>query len=377
MTKLTVEARRDSLGNPTWMRIKKVEVDIDYDPITGAWNKIVFTGRRDRLPKIADLLGLIPVQDIDVYVKTRDETNILIDKLTQTAYTERRSTISNNGATASWSTETGNSRAAKFFPRGCRGFINTIDVYCKDAAAAGGTITVYISPHPSMGYFYSADVTVSAGAVPGWRSATFNKMWNYDSLFIFIVCSVSDIKFGYDSDIPHDNFTSADSGVTWTFSNYRLWFRAVMKGETIGDVPVSGTINTIETPSISSSDEVTAVSVPDVTQTLILTVSGAGTMIEARLTFGTAIAPAADKQYNLFVYADGNLAYDTTNFLLTQSRTATAGRSSCGEFFQDATLTYMLLRLPIKFKRQLRLYAYHNLGAAKNVDGRFLTSKIR
>ena len=162
---------------------------------------------------------------------------------------ERRSILSNNGKTPAWTNRTGKNRFSKFFPRGCRGFIDTIDVYCYDAGVAGGTITVYISVQPSMGYTATANVVVPPGGAAAWRSANFDRMWNYDSLFIFVVGSTADMKWAYDVAIPYDGYSSADDGATWIHENHRMWFRVVMKGETAGDVPVSGTINNIEIPN--------------------------------------------------------------------------------------------------------------------------------
>lgn len=204
----------------------------------------------------------IAAQTVDINIKTSGGANIIIDKLTQTAYLERRSTIGNKGPTPSWGSQTGDNRRAKFFPRGCRGFIETIDVYCKDDGEAGGTITVYLSPHPNMGYVASADVTVGAGAGPFFRSATLNRMWNYDSLFIFVVCSSADIKYGYDIGEPRDSFASSDAGATWTRENARNWFQAVMLAETVGDLPVSGTINTIEIPNVAGVKQEVLITVP-------------------------------------------------------------------------------------------------------------------
>lgn len=311
----------------------------------------------------------IESQAVDINIKTSGGANIIIDKLTQTAYLERRSTLSNNGETASWSVETGVNRGGKFFPRGCRGFINTIDVYCKDAGAAGGTITVYISPHPNMGYVASANVTVGAGASADWRSATFNRMWNYDSLFIFILCSTADMHYGYDTGTPYDNFSSSDSGATWTTADNRRWFRVVMKGETVGDIPVSGTINTVQIPAATTKNSAADVAVPDGTTTSIVTINGAGELVEAKLNMTTVVAPAAAVVYRMIFYVDGSLAYSIENRDLTQSVTATSGRSSAGEFYQTAAATIMRVRVPLKFKRLLDVRLYQTTGAEVTTDG--------
>lgn len=232
----------------------------------------------------------IAAQAVDIDIKTSGGVNLVIDKLTQTAYVEDRRTLSNNGETPTWTATTGNSRTGKFFPRGCRGFINTINVYCKDAAAAGGTITVYLSPHPSMGYIASADVTVPAEGAAAWRSATFNRMWNYDSMFIFIVCSNSNTQFARDTVEDPDQFFSTDSGATWTAESYRSWFRAVMKAMTVGDLPVSGTINTIELLSETSARKAASLAVPATSELFDTTRIGPGEVLFIAWRVSTAEA---------------------------------------------------------------------------------------
>ena len=248
----------------------------------------------------------IAAQAVDINIKTSGGVNLVIDKLTQTAYVEDRRTLSNNGATPSWGPVTGTNRAGKFFPRGCRGFIGTIDVYCKDIGAGGGTITVYITPHPSMGYVASADVTVPAAGPAAWRSATFNRMWNYDSLFIFVVSDSANCHIAYDAVEKPDEYTSSDSGATWTAGVNRLWFRAVMKAMTVGDLPVSGTVNTIKIPDSGSYTASDAVAVVEGSEVTLLTIVGSGHMLYARFK-----SPSATKSHldHFRIYCDGNIAF--------------------------------------------------------------------
>ena len=304
-----------------------------------------------------------------VTVGTVAADNIIIDKLTVGAYTERRSTLSNNGATPAWTYATGDSRRGKFFPRGCRGFINTIDVYCKDAGAAGGTITVYISPHPSMGYVAIADVTVGAGASADWRSATFNRMWNYDSLFIFVLCSSSDINHGYDSGTPYDYYTSSDAGATWATMNYRNWFRAVMKGETVGDVPVSGVVNVVEIPTVLSGFK--ADNTGDITHgttvDILPTIHGTGKLTAFQSRF-CCVGAVSTSLFNMVlgVVIDG-VTYEFDMVDLGASVGTTKGIKSpapvCVSDYDTTaigeTCTFAF-NFSISFRRSLRLYAKNN-----------------
>ena len=60
------------------------------------------------------------------------------------------------------------------------------------------------------------------------------------------------MKTGYDITEPYDAYYSLAAGVTWLPNTVREWARIVQKGQTVGDLPVSGTVNNIEIPHSSS-----------------------------------------------------------------------------------------------------------------------------
>jgi len=313
----------------------------------------------------------IVAQTVDLNIKTSGGANIIIDKLTQTAYTERRVTLSNNGATPIWTYQTGAKRIGKFFPRGCRGFISTIDVYCKDAGTAGGTITVYISPHPTMGYIASATVTVPAGGAASWRSATFNRMWNYDSLFIFVVSSSTDIQWGVDSGTPQDGWYSTDGGATWTLDPWRHWFRAAIQGMTVGDVPVSGTLNAIEIPSVAASASAVGKSVPGPTTVTLFDIKGTGQMTSLLCIYKRSAGDTPAAGLYLDIVVDGTTYRHSLERLLDYvNRTV---NTPTGVVFtkidetanaQDFRFEWKIAR---KFKRSLKINAVNTLPSGNDI----------
>ncbi len=139
---------------------------------------------------------------------------------------------------------TGVEDKGKFFPRGCRGHIETIWVYCRRGAA--GDIRLSYSPHPSFGRF--GTFTITPGADWAWVPVTVNRFWDYDSLFIWLWDVDADVEWGYDVALPYDGWESPDDEATWAAGDYRPFIRVVIKGETPGDVPVSGIVNTIALP---------------------------------------------------------------------------------------------------------------------------------
>ena len=303
----------------------------------------------------------IAAQTVDLNIKTSGGVNIVIDVLTQAAYLERRSTLSNNGVTPAWFAPTGNTRYGKFFPRGARGFLDDIEVYCRDAAAAGGTITVYLTPYIGAGYLYSANVTVPAGGAAAWRAASFNIMWNYDSLFIFVVCSNVNTQIADDAETPYDFHQSVDAGATWTAGNARFWFRAIYQGETVGDVPVSGTINNIKIPNASTTHLYNTFDLNTDAETEIVNVIGMGhsEYIECRMT-----AVAASHQTTLRVYCDGNLAWVWTYLGLNgYGYVADTPKMSLLLYAVDG-ICCVHLTLKFEFHRQFRVTAQRLAAAA-------------
>ena len=280
---------------------------------------------------------------------------------------------------------TGLTYRGKFFTRGCRGKIDWLGIYCRRAAA--GTLDLSFSPHPCLGPLYT--VTTTPGAAWAWVFVPFHEMWNYDSLFVWLSRCDADVSYGYDAELPYDWHQSADGGATWGEVDRRLYIRAVYTGETPGDVPVSGTINTIEIPSTASTmASYTGRVVPSNAVEMICEAEGAGTMFEARLVLETSAAPTAGPAppavwYQLRLIADGFLCSNTNNRDLTQSCVATSGRSSKGEFYQCAVqdpawdCTVLIVRLPLKFRRSLALHAVHTTGVNVLVDGRIYANLIR
>jgi hypothetical protein len=298
-----------------------------------------------------------------VNIQTSGGANIVIDKLSQDAYTEDRRTLSNNGATPTMSTTNSLYKRGKFFPRGCRGFINTVEIYCDNADSVSHTFTVKLSPMPGMGPVATFTLSVAAGSSAAWRSITVGRFWNYDSLFIWVSCdSDSYGRLGYDTGTPYDYYYSTDE-VNWIPASNRWWFRVNLTGETVGDLPVSGIVNTVNIPNTSTVLSSSGVTVPSGTETSLLKVYGSGTLIEARASMNIATTPSSSVRYLMYIYCDGVLAYRTSNLFLTQSETATSGRSAIGEFVQASGITYMNVRVPLEFRRSIELRAYQSSGS--------------
>jgi hypothetical protein len=171
---------------------------------------------------------------------------------------------------------------------------------------------------------------------------------------------------GYDVGEPFDYYGSTDE-VSWEFGNYRYWFRVNMSGETVGDLPVSGTVNTIEVPSVSTGSSADLVNIsPGATATLI-DVKGAGCvyMVQLLETSGMYI--------DYYIYCDGNLVMLTPG-LTSASVKISNWLSNIGDKglghgvvvtkWDDTAHVYSLqINLPMHFKKSFRIAAKNSSTA--------------
>jgi len=315
---------------------------------------------------------------VAINIQTTGGTNIIIDKLTVGAYTERRSTLSNNGATpTSWLSITGVNRRSKFFPRGCRGFIWKASIYCKDIGVSGGTITLSFAPNVGMGAIFSATVTVPAGGAAAWREIAINRAWNYDSMHVSILMSSADIQVAYDSDSP-DDYGSGDSGATWYREIQRWWLTVDLIGETVGDIPVSGTINTVEIPNLLSKQNYTLLELAASEDKYATAIEGTGTLLYAMWEADDNGA-RDDLAPRLRVDGESPPTIAGWDFAVYRQLFANAVKDIYLASWDTTTPRYVLVvDLPLKFQRKIEI-GYHNENASEGRSGYvwLIVEKIR
>jgi len=225
--------------------------------------------------------------------------------------TERRSTTSNdngivNGVVPALSRLAASYRG-KYYPRGCRGMVEQLQIYCIRTAA--GTLNLSFSPHPGIGPLYT--VTVTPGAAWAWVPVDFEQMWNYDSLFIWVSACSADVSWGYDAVLPYDGHQSTDTGATWLSVDSRPFIRAVYTGESAGDVPISGIVNNIPIPNVGSVTDIEGGAITAGVITDIGEVEGAGYV---DLVYVRVNANANSEQTRVSIFCDDNLAFRLTFF---------------------------------------------------------------
>jgi hypothetical protein len=172
-------------------------------------------------------------------------------------------------------------------------------------------------------------------------------------------------RLGSDSGTPYDYYDSTDE-VSWSTVEYRMWFRVNFTGETVGDLPVSGTVNTIEIPATSSKGEYTFTGIPATTEQVV-TISGAGTLLHAVFYFATSSPLTA-----LYprIYADGNLVLPRDTTIASWNATHKDCREGIqlGIYDTTNTLYSLVVTMPIKFTRELKIGYYNSSGSAQSAN---------
>jgi hypothetical protein len=297
-----------------------------------------------------------------VNIQTSGGANIVIDKLTQGAYTERRSDIYNHGATATMVAYNYTYKRGKFFPRGCRGFLQRVWVYCDNTDTVAHTLTVKFSPAPGMGAVYTVSASVAAGSSAAWRYIDVKKFWNYDSMFIWASFDNDTYgRVGYDTGTPYDYYYSIDEA-TWTPDSYRFWFYVTISGETVGDLPVSGTINAVNLPSTSSRYATVFLDIPANTETTLITIKGAG---YSDMIICEAGAQSYSEYTKFRVYCDGNLAFEyAPNQLNSVGFVASSPGISLLKYASGGYCSFSITRR-FEFRNSLKVTAINETYSAK------------
>lgn len=244
----------------------------------------------------------------------------------------------------------------KFFTRGCRGMIEQLQIYCIRTAA--GTLTLRYSPHPCLGPI--GEVTITPGATWAWVGVNIEEMWDYDSLFIWVYTCDADVSWAYDAVQPYDGHWSTDTGATWEDMAIRPFIRVVYTGETPGDVPVSGILNVIKLPAVSSEMELTSENVPEDTTVTMYTREGIG---HCDLIIAQVAAAASSHMTRIWVWCDDVEALNIGfNNLSGRGIVASSPGIALTSYAADG-FCCMLITHKFEFRRKLEIFARNNFGA--------------
>ncbi|GAI84816.1 unnamed protein product [marine sediment metagenome] len=207
-------------------------------------------------------------------------------------------------------------------------------------------------------------VTITPGAAWAWQSADWRKFWNYDSLFIWIKSMLAVPDIGYDEVAPYDAHSSDPTLEEWQRLNRRYFIRVIYDSETAGDVPVSGTINNIEIPTIGSSYEEEEKAVPADVETCLIDFTGAGFVSYIQAKIFANVGSAATE---IRIYCDENLAFNQSfDHLNDLGVTAT---SPCVQLLKISAdgICVVTFCMKFHFRRRFRLCMY-NADDAQSVS---------
>jgi len=168
---------------------------------------------------------------------------------------EYRFVIQNQGATPTLPAffDATNFRS-KFFHRGCHGWIESIELFIRNAGVAQN-VTIGISNFPGA----TEDSNYTALAPPGdnWVSFIVQIQWNYDALFLYVRAHGANTSLAWDvctssSQLPDAYYSTTGliagpytrdfTAIDPTTPNRRYHIR-VYVSQSVGDVPVTGFVN--------------------------------------------------------------------------------------------------------------------------------------
>ena len=323
------------------------------------------------------ITGAVTITSGTINIQTSGGTNIVVDKLTQGAYLERRFTLESNGVTPTWATAYLSYWIGKFFPRGCRGNIDTIELYCRNTDTSAHEFYIHVAPYPNAGPVYTGTISIGASAAAAWRSLTLRKRWNYDSMFIYVNCDVDANQPEYARDTGAYDFWTSSDEITFYHEDRRAWIKANMKGATAGDLPVSGTINAIIIPNATTGAAAESITVPTATETSVLRVEGFGTITRMHIV-------TSHDNMMLRIYIDGTELHQ--HALLGDEHFEPTYLNAQGfnddtqpiklVTFNDNGECIVVITIRWTFKVSFELKAYHTTGSDQVCHAGFLYDKL-
>jgi len=250
-----------------------------------------------------------------INIKTESGANIVIDKLTTTAFYEIRQVYSNQ-ATALTGWQKLDKPYAKLFSRQCRGYLVEVGVYLRNPEASDDNLIVEIRPYPGLAPVKTITKSIAAGTTEGTVWVPVLDYWLYDSLFIVVRSENGYIEIAYDdsTDTPPDAWYWDSANEVWqpiSANMLHFWIEARIYGQTVGTLPVDGVVGTYEFPYNTSRAEVSVAPFPAGTSTLLeLDTPG-----HNLLTLFTASSP----DVVLYIECDDNTVFAASVRLLYES----------------------------------------------------------
>jgi len=203
-------------------------------------------------------------------------------------------------------------------------------------------------------------VTITPGATWAWVPVDIEEMYDYDSLFIWVYTCDADVSWAYDAVLPYDGHESTDLGITWEDMAIRPFIRVVYTGETPGDVPVSGIINTIQLPAVSSEMNLSGKDVPQLTTVEMYEIEGIG---HCDLIMAWVRLDPNSHLTRIMVYCDDVQAFNVGFNNLNDRSIPTNSPGIALTVYAVNGFCCMLITHKFEFRRKLEVFARNNFAA--------------
>ena len=315
----------------------------------------------------------IKAQEVDLNVVIKGTANVNIANaevylnVQNEEYKESRRVLQNNGTAYSsyYLTEL----RGKYFPHGARGFIEKIELRCKNTDTEDHTVTFYLCIAPGYPPIWQGSVTIPAG-FDDWLAITPKIWWAYDSILVVAIADSNDVLFMYDTGAPYDAWYFGTNWSEYTPVNARYWFKITIYGQTTGDIPVSGTVNTIQIPNTAASSGKISYTIKAGETQIIKVVEGMGRMLFLHFVCNS-------EYVRVGILADGVEAW-TTDFGPVQMYEwygygQQGGPITVAKTTVDSTTLYILKwAVPISFRKKLEIKIYFPAPAGATAEGHFI-----
>ena len=287
----------------------------------------------------------VSIDNASVYLNVKNEN-----------FLENRITLENKGSDPAGFATAG--LQGKFFPQGCRGIIKIICVYARNTYTTDATIRIHIAIRPGAPAFASYTATVPAVS-EGWVYVYPHLIWEYNSIFIYWERVSGNPQVAYDTDTPYDAYFFNRTAEQWQCENRRYWFKIDITGRTSGDIPVSGTVNTINIPNVGSGSGTAATLVAAGSTVTLKEIEGMGTV-------HMVIVRIDDDMGEIRFYVDGELIqYSNSSFTLRPSEINLWDNYDSSRYIRrvlwdTASPRYLIeWTCPLQFKKSFKIEAYN------------------
>jgi len=296
-----------------------------------------------------------------INVKTEEGANIIIDKLTTTAFYEARQVYANQAARLTgW--QKLDKPYGKLFSRQCRGYIVEVGVYLRNPVASDDYLIVELRPYPGLAPVKTLREKIAANMPEGTYWVPVLDYWLYDSLFIVVRSENGYIEVAYDdsTDTPPDSWYWDSTNEVWEPTEptiLHFWIEARIFGQTVGTLPIDGVVGTYEFPYNTSRAEVSLQPFPPGSNTLLeLDTPG-----HNLLTMFTSSSP----DVILFIDCDDNAIFAASIRLLYESFLDQGVDAGIVITKYDTSLNRYALAIKFKYswRRKLRIWIDNVTGS--------------